>query len=149
VSVTRAFRTARQLERAQEFLDEHRAGGTRAQFAEAVGCPESSVSAIGAALRRSATEIGKTFTCLKIGGVYIYAWAESLRDHKQEHLKRRKNELRALKISIETYEESTREHPDDAALEMQLVTARGRRDIVEAQIRELTGQLHIINTELA
>lgn len=148
MSTTRQHRKARQLERAIAYLDEH-VGVTRRQFAEAIGCPEASVSTVGAALRKNATEIGKTFTCLKIGGVYLNAWAENLRDHKEEHLKRRKNERNRLLISVETLEQSTTEHPDDEALRRQHMTARQRLDLVEYEIEELTGQLRVIRRELA
>jgi hypothetical protein len=148
VSGSRQHRVARQVERAVAFLDEHPTGVTRRAFAEAIGCPESSVSTIGARLRAKATEIGKTYTCLKIGGEYLNAWAENLRDHLQEHLKRRKNEKRSLRLSIETLEQSVSEHPESEELSNQLMTARHRLETVEHQIEVATGQLHLVRAEL-
>jgi hypothetical protein len=148
VSVTRQQRRARQLERVSAVFDEHAGGLSRAMAAHLADIPEKSMSSLMAALRRDALEIGRTAMTLQIGGEWIYGWAESLQQHRQEHYKRRKNERRSLLLTIETLTQSVAEHPDAGDLRRQLTSAKHRLEDVELQMEELSGQLRLIRQEM-
>jgi hypothetical protein len=128
-------------------FDRSLGGVTRGKFAEEVGIPEASVHNIMARLRANATELGHTARSLKIGGVWIYGWAEILQQHYGEHYKRRKNEKRSLRLSIETLQQSVNENPDSLELRRQLVSARHRLDDVQLEMDELSGQLGLLREQ--
>jgi hypothetical protein len=109
--------------------------------------PVDAVGALMVALRKRARDRDHIPMVLKVGGEWIYGWAGTLGQHKEEHLKRRKNEARSLALSIEMYAQSLVEHPDDDSIRAQLRAAKHRLEDVEAQIETLSGQLRRIRRE--
>jgi hypothetical protein len=148
VSRERRIRTAAQLERLRACFNEHAGGVSKAMLCHVVGVPPESVPGLMARLRKNAMEEGHTAMSLEIGGEWIYGWAETLSQHCEEHAKRRKNEARSLRLSIETYKQSETEHPEDGSLRRQRISAEHRLEDVEEQIEELSGQLRLIHAEL-
>lgn len=144
MSKDRTHRIAGQVERTIALFDEHPGGVSRRMFADEVGVPEKSVHHLMAKLRSRATDVGHIATSLKIGGVWIYGWAEVLDQHYSEHYKRRKNEKRSLRLSIETLEQSVKENPDSIELRRQLQSVKHRFDVVQLEMDELTGQLGVL-----
>lgn len=144
---TKRATTERQAERLRAYFDEHPGGVTRGQAADAIGVPEASLSRLMAWLRHHATEINHMATCLTIGGVFIYGWADTLYDHQREHFKRRKAEKRSLLISIEMLEESVVEHPESEELRDQLLTARHRLETVENEMAKVGARMKLLRHE--
>ena len=155
MSVTRKERVARQqhrtalaCDRISQVFDTYRGGVSKSHLVALAEVPEESVGALMVALRKQALDIGHIPMVLKIGGEWIYGWADSLQQHQSEHHKRRKNEARSLALSIEMYSQSLVEHPDNEHLKYQLRSATHRLEDVEAQLEVLTGQLRLIKQEI-
>lgn len=155
MSVSRKERKARQAEKlrgraervefALDLAEPH--GLSRARLSEEAEVPESAIGGVCVWLRKHATEVGKTITVLRIGGEWIYGWAGSMAEHREEQLKRRKNESRTLAVTVETLTQSLVEQPKALDLRRQLLAAEHRLADVELQIEELTGQLRLIRSE--
>ena len=137
----REERARRRAERVEVIFDLHDGGVSRGQLAMEAEVPESAIGSLMVWMRKNATEVGRTATCLQIGGEWIYGWAQVLRDHLLEHSKRRKNEARALAVTIETLEQSCSEQTDSLALRRQLASAKARLIVVEQEIEEAAGLL--------
>jgi len=149
MSKTRKERTLAQSERIAAVFDRHPGGVSKGMLCAEAELPEGSVSRLMSHLRTHAIDYGHVAYALPIGGQWIYGWADSLHQHYEEHKKRRANEARALRNSVETYTQSLTEHPDSLTIRRQLQTATARLDAVELEIEELTGQLRLIRRETA
>lgn len=147
MSISRKHRVARQLDRVRAVFDEHKGGVNRPMLVGLADVQERSVSHLMARLRADATEIGHTPKCLKIGGEWIYGWADTMYEHREEAYKRADREARSLKLTIETLTQSVAEHPEADDLRRRLVSTRHRLETVEMEMGELTGQLRLLKLE--
>jgi hypothetical protein len=147
VSRSRKERTLAQAERVVAIFDANPGGVSRGQLAMLADIPEQSVSRVMAHLRNHALDYEHVAFTLKIGGEWIYGWADALRDHMEEHKKRRQNEARSLRLSVETLAQSVSEQPESLVLRSQLLSAKHRLEDVELQVEALTGQLRLVRQE--
>lgn len=145
---TRKQRTLAQADRVVAVFDAHPGGVSKGMLCSAAEIPEPSVSRLMSHLRTHALDYGHVAYALPIGGQWVYGWADGLHQHFEEHKKRRQNEARSLRNSVETYTQSLSEHPDSITIRRQLQTATARLDAVELEIEELTGQLRLVRREI-
>lgn len=119
-------------------FDEH-AGPVlgKSRLSELSGVDERAIPGAMQWMRNNATEVGRLATAQQINSTWAYGWCDTLDDHYQEHYKRRVNDLRRIKVSIKTLEQSISEHPDDFSLHRQLVNQQGMQGQIEQDISEL------------
>jgi hypothetical protein len=139
-------------ERIAVIFDCHTGGISKQQLASEAEIPEKSVGYLMVWLRKHAVEMGFDRNralpkCLRIGGEWIYGWAQVLDEHLSEHYKRRKNEAAQLFVSVETLTQSCKEHPEQTALQRELASAKARLIIVDQEMAELAGQIRSLRRE--
>lgn len=139
MSTTRQHRILGQVERIGVSFDLHAGGLTRRELSDETDIPEGSLPHLLSRMRTMASEIGHIPFVLKIGREWIYGWADTMKQHHEEHLKRRRNERRRVRIDAKMLEESAREHPDDEVIRDQLRSSRHRLEDLDAQIESLAG----------
>lgn len=149
MSVSHKERTAGQVERISRVFNEHPGGVSRQRLSEEAFVPETSIPSLLARMRASALNLEHLPAVLKIGGVWVYGWAGSLRAHNEEHYKRRKNEHKSLRLSIAMLKQSVLEHPNASEVQDQLRAAQHRLEDVEAQIARLAEVLSLLRQEAA
>lgn len=141
-------RTQGDIENLRAVFDAHQGGVTKPILLLYTEIPESRLSHALVTMRKRATELEHIPCVLKIGGEWIYGWAETMREHFEEHLKRARNEMRRLKIDVPMIEQSIVEHPDRPEFRDRLRRVQHQIEDIEAEMLRLAGALTKVRVEL-
>jgi hypothetical protein len=139
--VRQLHRSESQLERMQEVFDTHLGGVTKAVLLLLAEVEEETLSARMATLRKRSLEIGKVPKVLKMGGEWIYGWAENLREHCQEQHKRIRGDIAREKVNIPMLKQAVFDHPESLEHKRRLVACQNHLNDLELQLADFARAL--------
>lgn len=139
MSKNREDRRATQADLAAAVFDANRGGVSKAILGlEVFNDPDHNPQGLLNYMRLHAESFGHVPVVLRVGGEYIYGWAETIAQHLDETYKRAKREAGRLTVDSSMLEEQVKERPDLLALRRRLVGVHGRLEALEVEMDEMS-----------